>query len=157
MAEKDQEDPLTPKEVDEQDDAPEGEDADAKKAEKKKKIKRIILTAVPIAIVIISAILFFLFVIKTPGSSKEENMTPGGENAETQQEFNTYLDIDSITISLASSTDVKKEFLRLDLVLRLSSEAESASVLAKMPIIKDSLITFSVALFPVFMFNCKLL
>ena len=111
------------------------------KPNKKKKIKKILLITTPIIITIIGAVYFFLFIIKAPKHDDGHQIHQSKEKERVPLESNTYLDIDPITIGLTASGS-KKEYLRLDLSLRLSSEQESAAVLAKMPIIKDTLITF---------------
>ena len=127
-----EEEPLTPKEADEKNNS----DLD-----KRKKIKKVLLIAIPIVITIIGGLYFFFFVIKAP---KEQQPTAEQSTEQKQQvllESNTYLDIDPITVGLTPSGN-KREFLRMDLSLKLGSEQEGAAVLTKMPIIKDSLITF---------------
>ena len=49
--------------------------------------------------------------------------------------------MDPITVGLSGS-GAKKEYLRMDITMRLGTEQESVAVLAKMPVIKDTLITF---------------
>ena len=130
---KQEKEPLTPIE------APEGE----KKVScyKKKKIKKILFITVPIIITIIGAVYFFFFIIKAPKHSEENQFYQSKEKEQVALESNTYLDIDPITVGLTPSGN-KKEYLRLDISLRLSTEQESTAVLEKMPIIKDTLITF---------------
>jgi flagellar basal body-associated protein FliL len=130
-----EEEPLTPSE------APEGDQGENGKADKKKKIKKILLIAIPIIITIIGAVYFFFFVIKAPKHDDGQEIHQSIEKERVPLESNTYLDIDPITIGLTASGS-KREYLRLDLALRLTSEQESAAVLTKMPIIKDTLITF---------------
>jgi len=128
---KNEEEPLTPSE------APEGDN----KADKKKKIKKILIITIPIILTIIGAAYFFFFVIKAPKHDDVKEIHQSEEKERVPLESNTYLDIDPITIGLTPSGS-KREYLRLDLSLRLSSEQESVVVLTKMPIIKDTLITF---------------
>lgn len=129
-----EEEPLTPTE------APEGNQITGN-SDKKKKIKKILLITVPIIITIIGAVYFFFFVIKAPKHNEGQEVQQTKEKEQVALESNTYLDIDPITIGLTPSGS-KREYLRLDLSLRLSTEQESAAVLTKMPIIKDTLITF---------------
>ncbi len=123
-----EEDPLT------LDEAPDGDS-------KKKKIKKILIILIPIIIAIAGALYFFFFVIKAPKQEDVKQIEQSKTKEEVLLDFNTYLDIDPITVGLSPSGS-KKEYLRLDLTLRLATEAESAAVMTKMPIIKDTLITF---------------
>jgi flagellar basal body-associated protein FliL len=125
---KEDEDPLTPSAV----------EVDTS-SDRKKKIKRLLIIVAPIILAIVGAIYFFFFIIKAPKSPEHHAESAGAGSISL--EHNTYLDIDQITVGLIP-TSSKKEFLRLDMVLRLGSEEESKSVMQKMPIIKDSLIVF---------------
>ena len=124
------EEPLTPSEA--------GNSSD--KEAKKKKIKKALIIVAPIVMALAAAIFFFLFVIKGKHQPTEEVKQPKSAE-QTTLESNTYLDIDPITVGLAPSGP-KKEYLRLDLTIRLNTEEESKVLLTKMPLIKDSLITF---------------
>ena len=110
---------------------------------RQKKIKRALIILVPIIIAIISAIYFFFSVIKAPHQKEFAPATiqQPKTREEVALEFNTYLDIDPITVGLSPSGS-KKEYLKLNVTLRLSTESESASVISKIPMIRDSLITF---------------
>lgn len=130
-----EEEPLTPTE------APDDGNNESGKADKKKKIKKILLITTPIIIAIIGAVYFFFFVIKAPKHDNGQEVHQSKEKEKVALESNTYLDVDPITVGLTASGS-KKEYLRLDLSLRLNSEAESTAILTKMPIIKDTLITF---------------
>jgi len=114
--------------------APEGDS-------KKKKIKKILIILIPIIIAILGAVYFFFFVIKAPKQDDVKQIQQSKTKEEVALDANTYLDIDPITVGLSASGP-KKEYLRLDLTLRLATEAESTAVMTKMPIIKDTLITF---------------
>lgn len=129
-----EEEPLTPTE------APEG-DQNSVNSDKKKKIKKILLITTPIIITIIGAVYFFFFVIKAPKHDDGHEVRQAKQKEYVALESNTYLDVDPITVGLTPSGS-KREYLRLDISLRLSTEQESAAVLTKMPIIKDTLITF---------------
>lgn len=124
------EEPLTPSEANNSSD----------KEARKKKIKKALIIVAPIVIALAAAIFFFLFVIKGKHQPTEEVKQPKSAEQATL-ESNTYLDIDPITVGLAPSGP-KKEYLRLDLTIRLNTEDESKVLLTKMPLIKDSLITF---------------
>lgn len=124
------EEPLTPSE------ANNGSDKEARK----RKIKKVLIIVAPIMIALATAIFFFLFVIKGKHQPTEEVKQPKSAEQATL-ESNTYLDIYPITVGLAPSGP-KKEYLRLDLTIRLNTEDESKVLLTKMPLIKDSLITF---------------
>ena len=120
-----EEEPLTPSEV-------------SDSGDKKKKIA-IIVTLIIIAI--IGALYFFFFVIKAPKHDDGTDIQQSKHKEDVQLEANTYLDIDPITVGLSPSGS-KKEYLRIDITLRLSTEKESTAVITKLPIIKDTLITF---------------
>lgn len=109
--------------------------------ERKKKIKKILLITAPILIAIIGALFFFFFVIKAPKTVEELEVKQTKAKETVHLDTNTYLDVDPITISLAGSGS-KKEYLRINITIRLGTEEESAALLSKMPIIKDALITF---------------
>ncbi|NRB10897.1 MAG: flagellar basal body-associated FliL family protein [Rickettsiaceae bacterium] len=129
-AKNEDQEPLTPEAVDEG-------------TAKSKKIKKIILITVPIVIAIIGAVLFYMFVIKGPKNIEEPTIEGEGEKAaevSIAENTNIYLDMEQIVVGLSSTG--KKAFLRIDLTLRLNSELERSAVMAKMPIIKDALITF---------------
>jgi flagellar basal body-associated protein FliL len=130
-----EEEPLTPEE------APGEEGYATDKADKKKKIKKILIIAAPIILAIIGGVYFFFFVIHAPATNENVEIHQESEQPQLKLESNTYLDVDPITIGLTPSGS-KKEYLRLDLALRLSSESEGTAILAKMPIIKDTLIIF---------------
>ena len=111
--------------------------------EKKKKIKKILLIVVPILIIIIGGACFYFFILKAPKPTEQVEIKQPNAKEAVPLDNNTYLDINPITLSLASTDPgAKKEYLRIDLTIRLGTEEESVAVLAKMPIIKDSLITF---------------
>lgn len=124
----DTEDPLTPDEV-------------GASSDKKKKVKKTLIIATPILIAIIGAVYFFFFVIKAPKQTEGVEIRQTKAKEQVELDSNTYLDIDPITVGL-SGTGSKKEYLRLDMTLRLSTEEESVAVMTKMPIIKDTLLTF---------------
>ncbi len=159
----DKQQPLTPDEAPEENqDAPKGEDTDKDKddnttqdnengdeaapadgAKPKSKLKKILLIAVPLLILIIGGVLFFLFILKKPAEEAQQ-ATHGDQLAEENLlplEQNAYFDFDPITVALSSSGG-KREFLRLDITLRVNSEADNKIILSKLPIIKDSLIVF---------------
>ncbi|PCJ29267.1 MAG: hypothetical protein COA94_01895 [Rickettsiales bacterium] len=161
MAEKkgeNEEEPLTPDEAkdgakggDKGAKGEDGENAEDPASAKKKKIKKILIILAPILIIALGTLYFFL-VIKAPKhddaaaldahSAERGDGHGGGHGANPiKAKVNTYLDIDPITVSLLS-TRIKKEYLKLDLTLRLSSEHDSTTLETKMPIIKDALITF---------------
>lgn len=124
----DTEDPLTPDEV-------------GASSDKKKKIKKTLIIATPILIAIIGAVYFFFFVIKAPKQTEGVEIRQTKAKEQVELDSNTYLDIDPITVGL-SGAGSKKEYLQLDMTLRLSTEEESVAVMTKMPIIKDTLLTF---------------
>lgn len=109
--------------------------------DKKKKIKKTIIIVTPIIIAIIGALYFFFFIIKAPKQDDINQIQQSKSKEHVALEANTYLDIDPITIGLSPS-GTKKEYLRIDITLRLSTEEESNAVMVKLPIIKDTLITF---------------
>lgn len=123
----DLEEPLTP------------EAADTGK-DRLKKIKKLLIIIVPILVLIIAGLYFFFFVIHGPKTSDVALIPQGKEKQPVQLEQNTYLDLDPITVGL-TPTGSKREYVKLELTFRLSSDAESAAVMDKVPIIKDSLIT----------------
>ena len=135
-----EEEPLQPQEATKDTGTPEGTSENAP-VDAKKKIKKILMIAVPILLIIICGILFFFLVIKKPKHEHDGEVPQPTKGAQLQLETNTYLDIDPITVGL-SQVGEKKEYLRIDLTIRLNTQAENNIVLAKMPIIKDSLITF---------------
>lgn len=128
-----EDEPLNPQEISE------GEEDES--SDKKKKIKKMSLIALPIIITVIGAVYFFFFIINAPKYTEEKDPQQTKEKEQVILESNTYLDIDPITVGLTPSGN-KKEYLKLDLTLRVSTEKESAAILEKMPIIKDTLITF---------------
>ncbi|MBN8511545.1 MAG: flagellar basal body-associated FliL family protein [Rickettsiales bacterium] len=128
------------KELDEEPLTPSEANNDSDKEARKRKIKKVLIIVAPIMIALAAAIFFFLFVIKGNHQPTEEVKQPKSAEQATL-ESNTYLDIDPITVGLAPSGP-KKEYLRLDLTIRLNTEDESKVLLTKMPLIKDSLITF---------------
>ncbi len=109
--------------------------------EKKKKIKRFSLIAAPILLTIVGAVFFFFFVIKGPKPVEDREIKQPKGKEQVQLDSNTYLDVDPITVGLSASGP-KREHLRMDITMRLGTEEESVAVLAKMPVIKDTLITF---------------
>lgn len=136
MNEESLEEPLTPEEAK---GPSEGNDTGAE--EKKKKIKKILLILLPIILVIAASSYFFLFVIKEQKNSIDKHVQESNQE-DIKLDSNTYLDVDPITVSLSPIAGGKKEYLRLDITLRLANDKENEVILAKMPIIKDSLITF---------------
>lgn len=125
--------PLNPTEL--------SEDEKDESSDKKKKIKKILLIVLPIIITIIGSVYFFFFVINAPKYTEKKVIHQTKDKEQVTLESNTYLDIDPITVGLTPSGN-KREYLKLDLTLRVSTEKESAAILEKMPIIKDTLITF---------------
>lgn len=123
-----EEEPLTPEEV------PEG-------SKKGSKIRKTLIIVTPIILVIAGAVYFYLFVINAPKPEKGVTTEQPKHKANIALEQNAYFDIDPITVGLSPSGP-KKEFLRLDLTLRVASESESKAIMEKLPIIKDSLIVF---------------
>ncbi|RTK92906.1 MAG: hypothetical protein EKK61_02255 [Rickettsiales bacterium] len=141
-----EEEPLTPTAVEAEsekkksgDNAP--VDGETTGDDKKKKIKKILIIAVPILLVVVGITLFFFFVIKAPKKEAEKEIPQSQKHDQVKLDSNTYLDIDPITVGLTQISD-KKEYLRIDLTLRLNTQEENTAILAKMPIIKDTLITF---------------
>lgn len=128
------------KELDEEPLIPSEANNSSDKEARKKKAKKTLIIAGPIIIALTAAVFFFIFVIKGKHQTTEEVRQPKSVE-QTTLESNTYLDIDPITVGLAPSGP-KKEYLKLDLTIRLNSEDESKVLLTKMPLIKDSLITF---------------
>lgn len=110
-------------------------------AEKKKKLQRILLIVAPIILAIAGAVFFFFFVIKGPKPTEQGEIKQPKSKEQVQLDSNTYLDVDPITVGLSGS-GTKREYLKMDITIRLATEEENAAVLAKMPIIKDTLITF---------------
>ncbi len=110
-------------------------------AEKKKKLQRILLIVAPIILTIVGAIFFFFFVIKGPKPPEGGGVKQPKGKEQVQLDSNTYLDVDPITVGLSGS-GAKREYLRMDITMRLGTEEEGVAVLAKMPVIKDTLITF---------------
>jgi len=109
--------------------------------EKKKKLKKIAIIVAPILLAIVGAVFFFFFVIKGPKPSEDSPIKQPSSKEQVKLDSNTYLDIDPMTVGL-SGAGAKREYLRMDITMRLGTEEESVAVLAKMPIIKDTLITF---------------
>ncbi len=109
--------------------------------DKKKKIKKIIIIVVPVILIIVGITLFFFFVIKGPKKEEGKEIAQSEKHDQVKLDSNTYLDIDPITVGLSQIND-KKEYLRIDLTLRLNTQEENSAILGKMPIIKDALITF---------------
>jgi flagellar basal body-associated protein FliL len=109
--------------------------------EKKKKIKKAIIIIAPLLIVLLGASYYFLVVLKSSASDIHAIEKKNGTQRELAIEQNTYLDIDQITVPLSPS-GTKREYLRLDLTLRVGSEEESAAIARKLPIIRDSLLVF---------------
>ncbi|MDP5110379.1 MAG: flagellar basal body-associated FliL family protein [Rickettsiaceae bacterium] len=128
-----EDEPLNPAEI--------SESEEDESSDKKKKLKKLFLIVLPIIITIIGAVYFFFFIINAPKYNEEKGLYQTKEKEQVLLESNTYLDIDPITVGLTPSGN-KKEYLKLDLTLRISTEQESAIILEKMPIIKDTLITF---------------
>lgn len=125
----DNEEPLSPVE------------AGGDKSERIKKLKKIALIVIPILVVVIAGVFFYLNVISAPKKPGPEAIAQTKQKEAVELDQNTYLDLDTITVGLTPSSN-KREFLRISITLRLGSEAESNSVLGKMPIIKDTLINF---------------
>jgi flagellar basal body-associated protein FliL len=111
------------------------------KSEKIKKLKKIALIVIPILVVVIAGVFFFLNVINGPKKTGPEAIAQTKQKEAVELDQNTYLDLDTMTIGLTPSGS-KRDFLRISITLRLGSEAESNAVLGKMPIIKDTLVTF---------------
>lgn len=125
----DNEEPLSPVE------------ANGDKTNKLKKLKKIALIVIPILVVVIAGVFFYLNVLNAPKKPSPEAIAQSKQKEAVDLDQNTYLDLDTLTIALMPSGS-KREYLRLNLTLRLGSETESNAVLGKMPIIKDTLVTF---------------
>lgn len=121
-----EDEPLTPTEVSESE-----KDGNF---DKKKKIKKVLLIIFPIIITIIGSVYFFFFIINAPKYTEEKGLYQTKGKEQVILESNTYLDIDPINVGLAPYGN-KKEYLKLDLTLRISTEKESAAILEKMPIL----------------------
>ncbi len=119
---------LTPEEV--QDEKP-----------KQGKLKKILSILVPIVLLIIGAVYFFLFVIKAPKNEDVIHEDVGKPKYNATLEQNSYLDIDPIIVGL-TSIGPTREYLKIDMTLRVGNEKESQAIIEKMPLIKDALIVF---------------
>ena len=122
MTDEIEEEPLTPSEI-------------PNSGDNKKKIKKTIIIVTPIVIAIIGALYFFFFVIKAPKHDDVNQIQQSKNKEHVVLEANTYLDIDPITIGLSPS-GTTKEYLRIDITLRLYTEDESNDVMIKLTIIK---------------------
>lgn len=125
---KETEEPLTPEEV-----------PAAKGGQNK--IKKILIIVVPLILIIAGIVYFYMFVIKGSKHEDGEIVEQGKPKQKVALEQNAYLDLDPITVGLTPSGP-KREFLRLDMTLRVASEEDSKAIMEKLPIIKDSLIVF---------------
>ncbi|MFK7973431.1 MAG: flagellar basal body-associated FliL family protein [Rickettsiaceae bacterium] len=105
------------------------------------KIKKIIMISIPILIAIFGAIFFFSTVVKQAVNDEPQILQTKKEQAQAAISTNSYLDLEPMVVELAPS-EGKKEYLRLHLTLRLATEKERAYIIARLPIIKDSLFTF---------------
>ena len=128
MADKIEEEPLTPTEV-------------RSNGDRNKNIIRTIIIVAPIIIVLIGSLYFFFFIILGPKHNDIEQIQQSKHKNHVVLESNTYLDMDPIIIGLSPS-GTKKEYLRINITLRLSTEEESNVVIKKLPVIKDTLIIF---------------
>jgi flagellar basal body-associated protein FliL len=105
-----------------------------------KKIKKIVIIIVPILIIIAAGLYFFFYILKAPNKAHKNNEDTA-QQAEIKITANTYLDLDQITVGLLPSSNTQ-EYLRIRITLKLATEQEHATVLTKVPVIKDALITF---------------
>ncbi|MDC0864501.1 flagellar basal body-associated FliL family protein [Rickettsiaceae bacterium] len=131
-------DALEPKEV-------EGDDTEKEKStekNKKNEKRRNIIIAMSLLFVVAGGLYFFFFVINAP---QKTIPTQDKKSIETKLqkpvEQNVYLDVDPITVGLMHTSN-KRQQLRIQFTLRLSSKEESATIANKLPIIRDTLITF---------------
>jgi flagellar protein FliL len=125
---KDGEEPLTPEEV-------------PANPQKQGKLKKILIIVIPLILIIAGVVYFYLFVIKGAKTEEGQEVEQGKQKPKVAVEQNAYLDLDPITVAL-TPTGPKREFLRLDMTLRVASEDDSKAIMEKLPIIKDSLIVF---------------
>lgn len=119
---------LTPEEVQEED-------------PKKGRLKKILIILTPIVLLVAGAAYFFFFVIKAPKTEEIIEEDIGKPKYKAALEQNSYLDIDPIIVGL-TSIGPKREYLKIDMTLRVGNEKESQAIMEKMPLIKDSLIVF---------------
>ena len=124
MANEIEEEPLTPTEL-------------RSNGNRNKNIKKIIIIAIPIIMVLLGSLYFFFFVILAPKYNDIEQIQQPKHKDYAILESNTYLDIDPIVIGLSPS-GTKKEYLKINITLRLSTEEESNVVIKKLPVIKDT-------------------
>lgn len=104
------------------------------------KLKKILIILIPLLLLGGGGAAFYFLVLKAP-KQEAEVIEQNKPKAKIALEQNAYLDIDPITIGLTPSGP-KREYLRIDLTLRVNSEQETVAILEKMPLIKDSLIIF---------------
>jgi flagellar basal body-associated protein FliL len=121
-----QDEPLIPEQVD-------------AKEEKAAKIKKIAMLALALAVIFVGGGYFIIKLFSGKKTPEKEHAAP--VEAEHLPAQNVYLDLGQITVGLSPSAQ-KREYLRIYLTLRLHSEVENNAVMAKVPIIKDSLIGF---------------
>ena len=122
---KDKEELLTPEE------APSGS---------KSKLKKLLIIIIPIVILVAGGVYFFFFVLNAP-KAEEKIESKDKQKQEAPVEQNSYLDIDPIVVGL-SQVGEKKEYLKIDMTLRIANDKESQAIMEKMPLVKDTLIVF---------------
>lgn len=125
----------------------EGSDAGLEGAEnpeegqsKFKKIKKILIISIPILLALLGGAYFYFFVLKSKGDAHAPQDTQE-QAAALQKSIHSYVDLEPMTVGLLSSAN-NKEYLRIKITLRLASDKDNPVVLGKVPIIKDSVLSF---------------
>lgn len=104
----------------------------------RQRLKKIILIAVPLILCAIAGAIFFFKVIRSP-----KNYKPGESNAVNAEQIisNSYLELKEMIVNLAPSGPAKN-YLKISLILQLSSDQDTKIVASKMPIIIDNFYLF---------------
>lgn len=113
----------------------------AEEPSKIKKIKKILIIVVPILVAAFGGLYFYFFVLKGANNTKLNQGEHSEQHGEIKKAANHYVDLDPITVGLLPSSN-KQEYLRIKITLRVSDEQENSTVLSKVPVVKDSIITF---------------
>ena len=118
-------------------------DTKAKTHSYNKKIRKIALIVVPLVVCLVAGGYFFFKVIKKPKTYDESAQTnTKAAEISTEGLANNYVALEPIIANLLSTDKTKPVYLRITIVLRVSSEQEIKLIQSKLPIITDNFQTF---------------
>jgi flagellar FliL protein len=108
----------------------------------RQKLKKIAIIALPLLVCAIAGVFFFFKVIKSPKAYKDGEAHDGSNTVNAEQAIgNSYLELKEMIVNLAPSGS-KPHFLKLSLILQLSSDQDTKLIESKMPIILDNYFLF---------------